>query len=88
MNNKEDLLNLLELNKLDSKYAEITNLIIYILGIIIFFILINYITIIESLSYFCSYYIITKILNYILFGTRLKRLKERKNIKLSISNSN
>ena len=88
MNNKEDLLNLLELNKLDSKYAEITNLIIYILGIIIFFILINYITIIESLSYFCSYYIITKILNYILFGTRLKRLKKRKNIKLSISNSN
>lgn len=86
MYNKEELLNLLELNKLDSKYAEITNLIIYILGIIIFFILINHITIIESLSYFCSYYIITKVLNYILFGTRLKRIKERNSIKNSIKN--
>ena len=88
MYNKEELLNLLELNKLDSKYAEITNLIIYILGIIIFFILINHITIVESLSFFCSFYIITKTLNYILFGTRLKRLRERKNIKLNISSIN
>lgn len=86
MYNKEELLNLLELNKIDSKYAEITNIIIYILGIIIFIILTNYITVIEALSFFCSYYIITKFLNYILFGTRLKRIKERQSIKNSIKN--
>ena len=88
MNTKEELINLLELNKLDSKYAEITNIVIYILGIIIFFILINHISIIEAISFLCSYYIITKLLNFIMFGSRLKRVKERKSIKLNINSLN
>ena len=88
MNNKEELLSLLELNKLDSRYAEIINILIYILGLIIFFILINHITIIESLSFLCSYYIITKLLYFMMFGSRLKRVKERRNIRLNINNLN
>lgn len=75
--NKELLLNLKEDNKLDTKYAEIINIIIYISSIIIFVISDKYVTILDSLSIICIYYLISKMLNFFMFGTRNKRRKER-----------
>ena len=88
--NNVDLYNkyieLKEENKLDSKYAELINIFIYIIGICIFFILIKYIMFVKALSVLCLYYLITKLLNFMMFGTRLKRRKQRQFIKNSIKN--
>ena len=75
--NKDFLLNLKEDNKLDTKYAEIINTFIIVSSIIIFVISTKYIDIINSLSMICLYYLISKMLNFFMFGTRHKRRKER-----------
>ena len=75
--NKDFLLNLKEDNKLDTKYAEIINLLIIISSIIIFIISTKYINIVNNLSMICLYYLISKMLNFFMFGTRNKRRKER-----------
>ena len=75
--NKDMLLSLKEDNKLDTKYAEIINLLIVISSIIIFIVSIEYISIVNSLSMICLYYLISKMLNFFMFGTRNKRRKER-----------
>ena len=74
---KDMLLSLKEDNKLDTKYAEIINLLIIISSIIIFIISTKYINIVNSLSMICLYYLISKMLNFFMFGTRNKRRKER-----------
>ena len=75
--NKDMLLSLKEDNKLDTKYAEIINIMIIISSIIIFTIATKYIDIINNLTIICLYYLISKILNFFMFGTRNKRRKER-----------
>lgn len=75
--NKDMLLSLKEDNKLDTKYAEIVNIMIIISSIIIFIIATKYIDIINNLTIICLYYLISKILNFFMFGTRNKRRKER-----------
>lgn len=75
--NKELLLNLKEELKLDSKYAEIINIIIYISIVVIFITLNKYISTTKSLSTICIYYLISKMLNFFMFGTRNKRRKKR-----------
>lgn len=75
--NKDILLSLKEDNKLDTKYAEIINILIIISSIIIFIISTKYINIVNSLSMICLYYLISKMLNFFMFGTRNKRRKER-----------
>ena len=64
-------------NKLDTKYAEIVNIMIIISSIIIFIIATKYIDIINNLTIICLYYLISKMLNFFMFGTRNKRRKER-----------
>lgn len=83
-NSNEQLINLYtkymelkENNKLDTKFAEIINIIIYITSIIIFIILNKYISITNSLCMICLYYLISKMLNFFMFGSRNKRRKER-----------
>lgn len=75
--NKDMLLSLKEDNKLDTKYAEIVNIMIIISSIIIFIIATKYIDIINNLTIICLYYLISKMLNFFMFGTRNKRRKER-----------
>jgi len=75
--NKELLLNLKEELKLDSKYAEIINIIIYISIVVIFITLNKYISTTKSLSTICIYYLISKMLNFFMFGTRNNRRKKR-----------
>jgi len=77
---KARLLILKENNKLDTKYAEIINIMIIISSIIIFTISTKYIDIVNSLSVICLYYLISKLLNFFMFGTRNKRRKERLSI--------
>ena len=74
---RDILLSLKEDNKLDTKYAEIINLLIIISCIIIFIISTKYINIVNNLSMICLYYLISKMLNFFMFGTRNKRRKER-----------
>ena len=72
---------LIEENKLDSKYAEIANLITYILIFTMFIILNQFISNIESLTISCTFYLVAKTLIFIMFGSRNKRRKRKLLIK-------
>lgn len=72
---------LIEENKLDSKYAEIANLITYILIFTMFVILNQFISNIESLTISCIFYLVAKTLIFIMFGSRNKRRKRKLLIK-------
>jgi len=78
MNNELiNYLNLKEELKLDSKYAEIINVITIIISFTIFSILPQFISTIDTLSLICLFYLISKLLNFMMFGTRNKRIKKR-----------
>ena len=81
-------LNLKEELKLDSKYAEIINIITIIISFTILCMLPQFISTINTISVMCLFYLISKLLNFMMFGSRLKRVKERRNIKLSINSLN
>ena len=70
-------LNLKEELKLDSKYAEIINIITIIISFTIFCILPQFISTINTISVMCLFYLISKLLNFMMFGTRSKRIKKR-----------
>lgn len=78
-------LNLKEELKLDSKYAEMINIITIIISFTIFCILPQFISTINTISVICLFYLISKLLNFIMFGSRGKRIKQKilinKNIK-------
>jgi hypothetical protein len=70
-------LNLKEELKLDSKYAEAINVITFIICFTIFCILPQFISTINTISVICLFYLISKLLNFMMFGSRSKRRKER-----------
>ena len=75
-----ELRNYLELKeelKLDSKYAEIINIITIVISFTIFCILPQFISTINTISVMCLFYLISKLLNFMMFGTRNKRIKQR-----------
>jgi len=75
-----------EENKLDTKYAEIINILIFIITVIIFIALIKHTSIIDTLLGVCTFYLVAKILNFIMFGSRAKRRKRRLLIKYNLNN--
>ena len=70
-------LNLKEELKLDSKYAKIINVIIFVISFTIFCVLPQFISTINTISVICLFYLISKLLNFMLFGSRGKRIKQR-----------
>ena len=79
MNN--ELINYLELKeelKLDSKYAEMINIITIIISFTIFCILPQFISTINTISVICLFYLISKLLNFMMFGSRGKRITKLK----------
>ena len=70
LNLKEDL-------KLDSKYAETINVITFVICFTIFCVLPQFISTINTISVICLFYLISKLLNFMMFGSRGKRIKQR-----------
>lgn len=70
LNLKEDL-------KLDSKYAEIINVLTFIISFTILCVLPQFTSIIDTITIICIFYIVSKILNFMMFGTRSKRVKQK-----------
>lgn len=70
LNLKEDL-------KLDSKYAERINVLTFIISFTILCVLPEFTSTIDTITIICIFYIISKILNFMMFGTRSKRVKQK-----------
>ena len=82
----EEFNRLIEENKLDSRYAEISNVITYISVFTIFVVLNQFITNIECLTIVCIFYLIAKTLIFLMFGSRNKRRKQKLLIKEYLNN--
>ena len=78
LNLKEDL-------KLDSKYAETINIIILIISFTIFSILPEFTSTVDTITFTSLFYLIAKLLNFMMFGSRGKRIKQKMLINKNIT---